>query len=447
MVFVPYPSLSSIERVARAEPIDFEGVRIAPAEALRQAPNATGLLLLSRAGHPAYAVSRNGSAVTVSAESGATLPPLSEDEARSIAARFGGTPVAAVTGPFAYDQWVVFQGFDSARPFFRVSLADGLGTDLYVSAVTGQVLQRTTGAERFWNWPGSIVHWIYFTPLRKSFSAWDTTVWWLSLVGIVVTVAGVWLGLLAVMKVRRVRKAGLSPFRGWLHWHHLLGLFAGLFVFTWIFSGWLSMDHGRLFSTGQPADAMVARMQGMPLPGIASAVPVEALKNVASASEVSFRAVAGRPFLVARGDQTSARLYWLNSAGASPQTSLSPELLLNAVRSALPGSEVSLQRDQSAGAMYRLAEELPDEALLLQVRGPLQANVYVDGLTGQLLTVMDGSREAYAWLYYGLHTFNFPGLTDAPLLRRVLLLLPLFAGFVFSVTGVILGIKRLARGR
>ena len=68
-----------------------------------------------------------------------------------------------------YDQWIVHQRFDPYRPFYRVRLNDDATTDLYVSARTGEVLQRTRFSERAWNWSGAVIHWIYFTPLRKSY--------------------------------------------------------------------------------------------------------------------------------------------------------------------------------------------------------------------------------------------------------------------------------------
>ena len=55
-----------------------------------------------------------------------------------------------------------------------------------------------------------------------------------------------------------------SPFRGWHAWHHILGLFTATFVLTWIFSGWLSMDHGLLFSRGRLSAAEAARIAAAP---------------------------------------------------------------------------------------------------------------------------------------------------------------------------------------
>ena len=56
----------------------------------------------------------------------------------------------------------------------------------------------------------------------------------------------------------------VSPYSGWQKWHHLLGLACMTFVLTWIFSGWLSMDHGRLFSTGKLSAAEAAAIADAP---------------------------------------------------------------------------------------------------------------------------------------------------------------------------------------
>ena len=71
--------------------------------------------------------------------------------------------------------------------------------------------------------------------------------------------------------------------------------------------------------------------------------------------------------------------------------------------------------------------------------------VYVDGVTGKLLVAMDTSRRAYAWVYYALHTFNFPVLLVHKSMRIAVVLLLLSIGLTFSCTGAVLGFQRLRR--
>jgi len=40
--------------------------------------------------------------------------------------------------------------------------------------------------------------------------------------------------------------------------------------------------------------------------------------------------------------------------------------------------------------------------------GRRAVRTYVDQLSGRFLVVMDLSRRSYAWIYYGLHTLEFP---------------------------------------
>ena len=71
--------------------------------------------------------------------------------------------------------------------------------------------------------------------------------------------------------------------------------------------------------------------------------------------------------------------------------------------------------------------------------------VYVDGISGRLLVVMDTSRRAYAWIYYALHTFNFPLFLSLTTLRTIVVLVLLLIGLTFSGTGVVLGFQKLRR--
>jgi hypothetical protein len=83
------------------------------------------------------------------------------------------------------------------------------------------------------------------------------------------------------------------------------------------------------------------------------------------------------------------------------------------------------------------------ETTMIQVGGRNAVNVYVDPIAGRILTVMDPSRRAYAWIFYALHTFKFPALSTRPVLRHIAVLVPLGAGFLFCITAVVIGVSRL----
>ena len=151
--------------------------------------------------------------------------------------------------------------FDRHRPLYRIALNDARGAELYVSSTTGEVVLETARRQRGWNYVGSVAHWLYPTALRRHPAVWNAVVWWLSLAALIGASAG------AVIGTLRFGSAGSrlgSPYRGWQALHHWLGLGCMLFVLTWMFSGWLSMDDGLLFSTGKPTASESRPSAGAP---------------------------------------------------------------------------------------------------------------------------------------------------------------------------------------
>ncbi len=442
--FVPFPSLSESERLEKGARINLSRVQVTPAAVLGLAPGANRLRLVDVTGRPVYILQPfDGHVLAVAADTGQPLPVLSGNDAREIAMAFQGANATRVEGPLIYDQWTVAQEFNPFRPFFRVSFSDAARTALYVSARTGEVMQRTTAPERFWNWCGANIHWIYFSALRVRWSTWDRVVWWVSLVALSTTVAGVCLGWVRFANARCLRGRRLTPFRGWLGWHHRIGLFGGTFVLVWIFSGWLSMDHGRLFPTGRPTSEQVSRLQGRSLESIADALTIPAIRASGDASEIIAGAIAGRAFLAARGVGGPTRVWWLDAPAAEPTERIPDSWLVAGVRAAWPDRPVEDRGVIAAGDLYSMAEGMPVATRAIHVGGSQPVDVYVDQVSGRIVTAMDSNRRAYAWLYYALHTFKFPALAGEPKLRHLAILGPLALGFVFSVTGVIVAVTRL----
>lgn len=457
--FVGFPSLPVADRFARSEIMDLQRLEVAPSAALARAEVVAGawpidgVRLISVAGTPTYIVTVAGTPayvmtsgerqIAIAGDRGQVIRRFSAATAGIVAARFGHAAVSKVTGPLDYDQWIVHQQFDPYRPFFRVRLDDPQRSDLYVSAVTGEVVQRTTARERFWNWCGAVLHWIYFTPIRKDWSLWNQGVWWISLVAVLTSIAGTWIGLHRYLKNRAHGRTGLSPYRGWMRWHHVIGLFASIVVVVWMFSGWLSMDHGRLFSLPGGSATESARMRGMSFAAIAESTPLDVLRSAGPASVIELHAIGGRPLLTIRGGmQGGSRILWLDSREAS-EAPIPETLLLSALKAAWPWDAVTLVGSSSTDELYRQAESVPEDALAALTGSGGRIRVYVGRFSGRLVAVMNPSRRAYAWVYFCLHTLNFPGLVEHPAARTLVEVPLLLFGFGFCVTGIVLGVRRL----
>jgi hypothetical protein len=182
----------------------------------------------------------------------------------------------------------------------------------------------------------------------------------------------------------------------------------------------------------------------MSLDAIAEAVTSQAMAEASPASSISFNAIAGQPFLTAYGQAEKPRIVFLGESPAHGATSLPDSLLAAAVNNVWHGASRAAVAD-AYDELYRRAESTGDSAIAFTVGDAANLRVYVDRYSGRFLVVMDPSRRGYAWIYYALHTLQFPGLISHPDIRTATVLSLLALGFAFSITGVILSVVRLRR--
>jgi hypothetical protein len=450
LMYVPFPSLSDEDRIAASADLNTSAVTVSPVEVIRSASTSgpiDRIRLIARGERPLYVLEPRGAPVlAIWADDGRSAAVRTAAEAADIVLEFSGAPIDRIEGPLDFDQWIVHQGFDRQRPYFRVHLDDPEKTVVYVSQRSGEILQRTSRVERAWNYVGAVVHWIYPTVLRRHWAAWDQVVWWLSLIGIGVAILGIWLGVDRLLAALRSRNRRFTPFRGWMKWHHLLGLFAGAFVLTWMFSGWLSMDHGRVFSMPDPAQARVDDFRGISIAQAANSVSVDSIRRLGALRELEIAAVAQSPVIITRsaGEQTIclAGTHWPCSATVLPDAQI-----VTAVRQAWPEFGVASAKYIAPNDTYRQVRQsrLPETTIRVELDDPEATWVHVDAASGVILAVEDRGRRLYRWLYHGLHSWDFPWLIERRPLWDALMLSLLALGFAFSVTGAYLGAKRLLR--
>ncbi|PJG56156.1 hypothetical protein CVM73_04890 [Bradyrhizobium forestalis] len=442
MHFVPFPSLMEAERFAGLAPVDPSEIRISVGDAVAASgiADATRVRLIQRSDGPVYIVSGPSRAGAFRASDGADASVASFDVALAIArdhARSRGLDAARakIVARSDYDQWIVPNGFDRHRPLFRVALGDVAGTEVYVSSRTGEVVLDTTRSERRWNLVGSVLHWIYPTVLRSNWSLWDRVVWTLSLLALIAAVLG------AVLGIVRVKLHGYqmsSPYRGWHALHHLIGLAATTFVLTWIFSGWLSMDHGRLFSRGQLTAAEAGVINASPNWTIASSLDRRSVSL--STREIEWFAFNGNLY---RHDRVGLAAQALVKAGDAPRVGPTGFLDVHEIQqlTARVAAGCAAPIVLAGNDDYPAQSTIPGAPVYRSRCGDLWFDI--DGADGSVLQRLDPSRRAYRWFYGALHTLDFPVLMAHPRLRDVVIVGLCALGLLFSVTGIVIGWRRL----
>lgn len=447
MLYVSFPSFRAPERVATAAPIDWAQVRVGPDRALArlgQADFPAEMRLDMVGGEPLYIFATEHGRRAVSARTGAEMLSVDARRADAIASAMIDAPVVSID-PVDRDQWVVTRAFKAMAPFWRVRMADAAATDLYVSQRTGEVVQNTTAHERFWNWLGAVPHWIYFEALRVFQEPWRQVVLWTSGIGMLGALAGFWIGILRVRLKRRYKSGSVSPYRGWMKWHHVVGIAGGLFLITWVFSGWLSMspwgglrdaarhDAASLYAGAKP------HYPAVDLPALA--------QQAADVREVRFAWLGGRPIMTLWGKGAPQLLDGATARAVTPDR----QAIVAIARRAMPGEAlIAVERlDRPDRYWYSTGDPRDDTRplpiLRLKFGDPAQTWLHIDPATGALLGQIGSGGRNYRWLFNALHSLDFPWLLIWPPLRHIVVWFLSGGGLLISVSGIVIGWRRLRR--
>jgi hypothetical protein len=228
-----------------------------------------------------------------------------------------------------------------------------------------------------------------------------------------------------------------SPYAGLQAWHHWLGLCCMVFVLTWIFSGWLSMDNGALFSTGEPSGPEIAAVTGAP---DWNALPRDEWQHLDSQTvEAEWFAFDGRIYRRERSASGDRRLAVAAPAAALQRAFLDTGEIDAVARRLAPGCAPAFAVGSADN--YVPAPAQPDAPVFRLVCG--RDWFEIDAANGTLLDKLDASGRTYRWLYGALHKLDFPFLTVRPAVRTSLIVALCGLGFLFSLTGVVIAWRRL----
>jgi hypothetical protein len=455
MMYVGFPNLSGAERIAALAPLnfarccDFAAARVAAGNG-----QVHGFDVEIRADRPVLRLRGAGDERTIDLRSGAQLAAADATEALRIAAGFGrATGVGEeprLLGRVDRDQWTISGGFARSAPFYKISLGDARGTQIYVSARDGTVVQRTTSNERFWNYAGAVTHWLYFTPLRGRVAVWTQSVIWLSLLAVFLSATGIYLGVAQLQWHRQPSR--WSPYRGFNYWHHWSGLIFGLFGLAWLISGCLSMNPWGLLQSdyGAGEGATLARsnlnaaqavdiVQALAASGVALSLPGEDKPR-----QFVTAPFAGSRYLLASGAHSRLRLDTTSLLPAPPTLAE----VTRAAQALQAGSVPVSSELLTVGDDYYYADHANDVHPVFRiVFGDAQSSrYYFDAVSGALISKFDRAARGYRWLFNAVHRWDFsPGMRRRPYwdLVVVTLLAGVAAG---SLTGVVLGFRRVTPG-
>jgi hypothetical protein len=484
LMYAGMPSLSAEERLARTPALDLSNARVEPSQAVATAGFTPVTMRVGMFGaRPVYRLNAGRDWALVFADTGDRLTELSAAEALT-AARAFAPEHAETLRPDAYltdsDQWTLSSALRPLMPLYRFRLGDAADTVLYVSALTAEPVMKTTHRERVWGYLGAVMHWIYFTPLRRHTDTWAQLIIWTSIAGCVMCLSGIVWGLWRYSpsaRYRLKRQISHSPYAGMMKWHHYAGLIFGLTTFTWIFSGLLSMTPWDWSPGNAPARQQREAVSGGPLRAeqitlARIARGMDAFTAAAFAPrELELVQFRGEPFLMAyRAPDAGGDREWSNTDFPA---FVEPATLERRFVSLVSPERGTFTRFDTAGLMAVAKTAMPNAAVVDAVWLDRYDSYYYDRSGTRALPVLrtryddeagtwlyfDPSRGAVVqqerrrsrverWLYHGLHSFDFPFLYYRRPLWDIVLVVLSIGGLVSSVTTLLPAWRRLRlRGR
>ena len=445
MMYARMPELSSAERLARLPAINPASIREAPP--VYPEGEITRIAIGTLEGRPVYRITARGRTGIVFADAGGAAPLVDADQAMRIARTFDGNVHelrydARLTDA---DQWSF--NIRGRLPAHRIAVDDAAGTELYVAEAGGDVLLRTTAAGRFWGWTGAVLHWIYFTPLRRNGPLWNGVVVWSSIAGTIMCIIGVVWGLWRVSPRRGYRlrqkdaaagrrtRLHWSPYAGWMRWHHWAGLVFGIVTTTWVFSGLLSMDPWDWHPGTAPTREQRQRVAGGAID--AADLTVDRLRAVLQSYAPSLPKEV--EIIKFRGHYYATSANGIASI-SEPQSGVQARLPAGAMEPlpglAMPGVTIERTAWLTEYDAYYYARDgaLPLPVLRAQYADPQRTWLYFDPQRAAVVRKEERLTRLNRWLYHGLHSLDFPFLYyQRPLWDIVVIVLSL-GGLVLSAT-------------
>ena len=443
MMYAQYPELDETEQLKGMEALNLDDCCHIPADFSNIPIERFRLEMLD--GRPALRLMEGPFQYVIDMRNGAYLPGFSESDARSIAntaaGEFGLEGGIEFLGLLEQDQWTVHPAYGTHRPLFHFAANDSVGTEFYVSSTSGAVVQMTTSRERFWNWMGSVIHWLYPTILRQHPYVWIQTVIWLTIFSLFLTVIGIYIGIRQYAN----RRNGLrSPYRGWALWHHYAGLVFGLFTLIWLFSGIFSVNpwgalEGRSFGPER------TRLRGLQLDYNTSARFIGSLTKESLPDSVVRLdgSIIGDELQIIATHKEGQRIR-LNPRTLEAEP-LSATFFDRAGPAMRPGVTVSDAGWIHTGDAYYFSHHVPRGFPAFRIQYEDGERLYLDSVSGELVYAADRNRQWYRWVFNALHRGDFSSLVRS---RPIwdLMMWPLMLGVtVGAITGTWLGLRRLIR--
>lgn len=448
MMYHTYPKVDKSQELKYAEVIDTSVISHSDLQQLiTSMDSVSGIVLNKRAGANVLTITVPEGKSLINASDGGLKSRYEKTELQKMANRWSGQPACLVDSLFAVDVWLIGSYPFHDYPVYHFRFPEKDDAELYLSSQTGNALQYTTRNSRFWAWLGAIPHWIYIKQFRAyGRQPWVNIVLWISGIATIMAIAGLEIGIYASRKAKR--KGNITPYpkRSWYRWHHLSGIFFGLFVITWIFSGFMSLKKvPQWLVKVHESRNLQEEVYGKILP--LSAYSLDYHRVIASdeIKQLTWLSPGGIPlYKVETSDQT----YLVDaSCPDSIKKVMIDETFCRDIFRNIRGKSADIQvslMEEYDSYYISLNRSRPLPVYKITVKDADNSCYYLNPKDASCTYYNDNTRLR-VWLYKGLHCFSCVFLSHHSLLRHAIMWILLIGGVIVSITGFVLSIHYIRR--
>jgi uncharacterized iron-regulated membrane protein len=350
------------------------------------------------------------------------------------------------------DSPVGVRNAQALKPFHHFAFADGSGTNVIVSARSGEVTQVATRTQRAFAYVGAWLHLFRWLDLFGAGEYRRTALSWVSFFAATGVLTGLILGWIrwrpGFFGRPTYARGRTQPYREfWFKYHFWAGLIGGSFAALWTISGYLSTNPWQIFSPATANREELTRYLGKDLPHIVAQWKPDALHAIdANVVELGWGRLGNEAVLVAYGRDGARQALTL----AQTKSRFDDDALLAAAQRLGGETKITSHELLSAYDSYYFPgrrqglSEKPLPVFRVDLADAGRTSLYVDPLDGRLLARVDASRRAYRWLYSAVHHWDF-GFFHHRVVWYGWMATWIALGLVLAASAVVLGWRRLRR--
>jgi len=379
-------------------------------------------------------------------EHGITSDRYSFKEIKSYASRVNTAPINKVDTLNSLDRWLTYDKYKDDFPVYKFHFTDKHHSELYVSSLTGEGLQYTNSNSRFWAWVGAIPHWLYIANLRHYTNTWKTTVIVLSGIGSVMCISGLTIALIAFYRQFKHRRQILSPYKKVMYkWHHITGFFFGFFVFTFAFSGMMSLQkvpQWLIKTSNQSIETALRLNPVLPIASYRLDYKLILKKHAGHIKKLEWTSFGKKPYYKAIIDDSTH--YVDATLDSLKELSLTPKDIKERI-ALLQTEPVKVQQINKYDNYYiHKKDKLPLPVYKVTVSDADSTVYYINPKTAET-RYFNSNLKIRKWTYQALHSFTVKQILDKPVLWNFLMWSSMLGGTVVSLTGFWLSIRFIKR--